>query len=187
MVAATNFDWRGEYDENLPIPERLSQEQYRRVIFRPDAHFVDGRIIPRVLGDSVHGHTVGCVCSTLQLADHAIGLSCCISLRLQVCPSRIRVCDIVVLKANTPYEPVPTVPPLLCVEVLAPGQLPQEELDTLTDYLGMGVQNLWLIDPLRRAAFISDATGLHEADPTQLSAPNTPIHLDLTEAFAAID
>ena len=187
MVAATSFDWRGEYDENLPLPERLSQEQYRRVIFRPDAHFVDGRIIPRNLGDSVHGHAVGYVCGRLQLTCDAIRLSTCISLRLQVCLSRIRVCDIVILRANTPYEPVPTVPPLLCVEVLAPGQPPQEELDTVADYLSMGVQNIWLIDPLSRAAFTFDATGLHEADPTRLSVPNTPIHLDLTEAFAAID
>lgn len=187
MVAATSFDWQGEYDENLPLPERLSQEQYRRVIFRPDAHFVDGRIIPRHLGDSVHGHTVSYVCCALQSTCNAIDLSTCISLRLQVCPSRIRVCDITILKAGTPYEAVPTIPPLLCVEILAPGQLPLEELDTLADYLRMGVQNLWLIDPLRRAAFTFDATGLHEADPTHLSIPNTPIHLDLTDAFAAID
>ncbi len=47
----------------------------------------------------------------------------------------------------------------------------------------MGVTNIWLIDPLRRAAFTFDATGLHEADPTRLTVPGTPIHLDLTEAF----
>jgi hypothetical protein len=51
----------------------------------------------------------------------------------------------------------------------------------------MGVQNVWLVDPIRRAAFTFDANGLHEADPTRLTVPGTPIHLDLTEAFAAID
>jgi hypothetical protein len=51
----------------------------------------------------------------------------------------------------------------------------------------MGVENIWLIDPTRRTAYTFDATGLHLADPTNLTVPGTPIHLDLTEAFAALD
>jgi hypothetical protein len=51
----------------------------------------------------------------------------------------------------------------------------------------MGVKNIWLIDPIRRAAFTFDADGLHEADPANLTVPNTQIKLDLTEAFAALD
>jgi hypothetical protein len=51
----------------------------------------------------------------------------------------------------------------------------------------MGVPHIWLIDPLRRTAQTFDATGLHDADPTNLTIPGTPICLDLTEAFAAID
>jgi hypothetical protein len=51
----------------------------------------------------------------------------------------------------------------------------------------MGVPNIWLIDPIYRAAFTFGTSGLREVDPTQLTVPGTPIHLDLTEAFAAID
>jgi hypothetical protein len=51
----------------------------------------------------------------------------------------------------------------------------------------MGVANLWLIDPMRRVAHTFDAAGLHEADTTRLTVPNTPIHLDLTEFFAKLD
>ena len=43
MASAAVFDYRGEYDENWPLPKELTLEQYRRVFFRPDAHFVDGR------------------------------------------------------------------------------------------------------------------------------------------------
>ncbi len=51
----------------------------------------------------------------------------------------------------------------------------------------MGVENIWLVDPIRRVAYAFDAAGLHLADPTRLTVPNAPIHLDLTEAFAALD
>lgn len=106
---------------------------------------------------------------------------------MQVTPLRIRVCDLAILNPQGPREAVPSTPPLLCAEVLASGQAPADELDTLADYLTMSVENIWLVDPLRRAAWTFDAAGLHEADTTHLAIPNSPIHLDLTEALTALD
>ncbi|HZL27387.1 MAG TPA: Uma2 family endonuclease [Acidobacteriaceae bacterium] len=187
MATAPVFDYRGEYDENWPLPKTLTLEQYRHVIFRPDAHYVDGKILPRTLGDWTHSKTVGEIIGALHPTGTENGLSACISLRLQTSPTRIRVCDFVVLDRNAPYEPVPTVPPLLCIEVITEGQLPEDEVEILSDYFAMGVKNIWLVDPVRRAAFTFDADGLHEADPTGLMIPNSPIQLDLTETFAAIE
>jgi len=187
MIGEPVFTHRGEYDENWPLPEYLTLAQYSHVVFRPDAHFIDGQIIPRNLGDRIHGTVVGALIGSLHPACKTHGLTACTSLRLQISPSRIRVCDFTVLEPNAPHEQVPTIPPLLCIEVLAPEQSPEEELDTLADYHAMAVPNIWLIDPIRRAAFTFNASGLHEADPTHLTIPNTPMRLDLTEAFAAID
>jgi Uma2 family endonuclease len=187
MVAEPIFDDRGEYDENWRLPERLTLAQYSRVVFRPDAHFVDGQIIPRKLGDYTHSSAIGSLIGGLHTQCESFGASCCISLRLQTSLTRIRVCDFVVLAPGAPYEQVPTVPPLLCIEVLGLGQTPEEELPTLADYLAMGVPHIWLIDPVRRSAHTFDAPGLHDADPTHLTVPGTPIHLDLSEAFSVID
>lgn len=186
MTAEPSFDYAGEYDENWQLPEHLTLAQYKKVIFRPDAHYVDGRIIPRTLGDFTHGQAVGDLIAQLHPTCRALKLSSCISLRLQISPTRIRVCDFVILTAKVPREQVPTVAPLLCVEVLSPGQSPVEELDTLADYLAMGVPNIWLIDPTHRSASTFDATGFHQVDPTNLRISDTPIHLDLSEAFEAI-
>ena len=51
----------------------------------------------------------------------------------------------------------------------------------------MGVQHLWLIDPIRRSAHTFDTAGLHHADPANLTVPGAQIVLDLTEPFAALD
>jgi len=187
MATAAAFDYRGEYDENWPLPKRLTLEQYRRVIFRPDAHFVDGRIVPRTLGDRTHGEAVVAVAGCICAASETVADGCCISLRLQTSPTRIRVCDIVVLAAGAPNEPVPTIAPLLCIEVITTGQVPEDEVSTLADYVRMGVQNVWLIDPIRHKTFTFDGSGLHESDGTRLTIPDSPIRLDLTEAFAAFD
>lgn len=82
---------------------------------------------------------------------------------------------------------VTVTPPLICTEILSPEDRLARAKIVLSDYLVMGVENIWLLDPLRRAAWTYDAAGLHEADPTRLTVPQTPVHLDLTEAFAALD
>ena len=184
-MTAAAFDYSGEYDENWPLPGTLTLEQYSRIIFRPDAHFVDGRIVPRKLGDSVHGRAVVAVGGALQVVG--AGFHGCVSLRLQISPTRIRVCDFVLLDGRNPIEPVPTIPPVLCVEVLAVDQSPEDELETLADYLAMGVRNIWVIDSVGRAVYTFDAEGLHGADASRLTIAGAPIHLDLTEAFATLD
>ena len=58
MAPTVTFDYKGTYDENWSLPASLTLEQYSHVIFRPDAHFVDGRIVPRALGDRTHSRMV---------------------------------------------------------------------------------------------------------------------------------
>ena len=106
--------------------------------------------------------------------------------RIQVNEDRVRVCDVAILRADAPREPVALTPPFICVEVLSPEDRLSRAKLVLADYLAMGVEHIWLIDPLRRAAFAFDEAGLHEADPARLNVPGTPILVDLTEAFAAI-
>lgn len=35
MIAEPAFSYRGTYDENWPLPQRLTLEQYGHVVFRP--------------------------------------------------------------------------------------------------------------------------------------------------------
>lgn len=180
------FDWRGEYDENLPLPEHLSMEQYRRVIFRPDAHFVDGQIVARNLGDMLHGQTVG----TLATAFHKFaesGVGARISLRLQVSPERIRVCDLVLLERAKDIEPIPSTAPLLCIEVLAQDQTAETELASLADYRAMGVPNVWLLDPNHQRVYIFDEAGLHPSDQNELSLAGTQLRVKLSELLGTTE
>ncbi len=54
-------------------------------------------------------------------------------------------------------------------------------------YLGMGVENIWLIDPRQRAAYRFGASGLSPVDPTSLTVAGTPISVDLSGLFARMD
>ena len=51
----------------------------------------------------------------------------------------------------------------------------------------MGVTQSWLLDPMRREAFIYDAKGLHTFEEDRLELPGTPIYLILSDLFKVLD
>lgn len=168
-------------------PVLLSLEEYLRTSYEPDADFVDGFVEGRTLGEYEHSRTQTWLAYFFTLHAKDWNVNALVEQRIRVAPSRVRVCDVAVLRADAPRERVTVTPPLLCIEVLSPEDRLARARRVLADYLAMGVAHLWLIDPVRRAAFTFDSAGLHEADPTHLAIPGTPIAVDLTEAFAALD
>ncbi len=165
----------------------LSIEEYLRTSYRPDADYVDGEIEERNLGEFEHARLQYLLSVYFGSREKLWSIRGVVEQRIRVAGRRVRIADFALLRADAPRERVTLTPPLLCIEILSPEDRLPRAKEVLADYFAMGVPNIWLIDPIRRAAFTFDATGLHEADPTHLTIPNTPIHLDLTEAFAAID
>lgn len=168
-------------------PSLLSITEYLHTSYHPDVDFLEGEIKERNVGEYEHSKIQSLLVFMFTLNQKQWKTNAVVEQRIRVSPTRARVCDVVVLHADAPRESVITTPPLLCIEILSPEDRLARAKEVFADFLAMGVENLWLIDPLRRAAFTYNANGLHEADPTHLTIPNTPIHLDLTEAFSALD
>jgi len=168
-------------------PALLSIDEYLRTYYKPDVDFVDGEIEERNVGKYEHGKIQSLIASLFTVNEDLWQTDAIVEQRIRVSPSRVRVCDVAILHADAPHEEVTSTPPLICIEILSPDdRIPRAKL-VLADYLAMGIANIWLIDPIRRAAHTFDAAGLHETDTTRLTVPNTPIHLDLTEFFAKLD
>jgi Uma2 family endonuclease len=167
-------------------PTLLSIEAYLSTSYHPDADYVDGEIEERNLGEFDHARLQYLLSSHFGVREKHWGIQGVVEQRIRVAPRRVRVADIALLRAGAPREKVTHTPPLLCIEILSPQDRLSRAETVLADYLVMGVENIWLIDPIRRKAYTFDAEGLHEADPAHLTVPNTPIYLDLTEVFAAI-
>ena len=168
-------------------PVLLSLDEYLRTSFKPDVDFVDGEIRERNLGEFEHATFQSAIAGWFWPRRSEWQLHPVVEQRIRVSEDRVRICDIAVLRADAPHEKVTTTPPLLCIEILSPEDRLSRAKLVLADYLAMGVEHIWLIDPLRRAAFTFDGSGLREADVTRLSISGSAIYLDLTEAFAAID
>jgi len=168
-------------------PTLLSIDEYLRTSYHPDADYVDGEIEERNLGEYEHARLQSLIVSLFVAKEDAWKVEAVTEQRIRVSPGRVRIADIAILRADAPHEHVTATPPLVCIEILSPeDRLPRAQ-QVLADYLAMGVENIWLIDPLRRGAFTYDADGLHIADPSNLTVPGTPIRVDLTPAFDRLD
>ncbi len=168
-------------------PVLISIEEYLHTSYHPDADFVDGEIEERNLGEYEHAKLQTLIAFLFTANEDDWGTDAIVEQRIRVNSSRVRVCDIAILRADTPHEPVTATPPLLCIEIMSPEDRLSRAKLVLADYFAMGVANIWLIDPIRRAAYTFGAAGLQEADLTNLNVAGTPIRVDLTAAFAKLD
>jgi Uma2 family endonuclease len=90
------------------------------------------------------------------------------------------------MQGTAPFETIVHTPPLLCIEILSRDDRMSEMQERVDDYLGMGVAMVWLVDPRRRKAFMTEPHGLREAA-DELTVPGTPIRVAVTEVFAELD
>lgn len=72
---------------------------------------------------------------------------------------RFRVPDVCVYSGPGPSDAVFRQPPFLCVEILSPEDRMSRVEDTLADYFARGVEQVWIVDPERRAAAVHTAAG----------------------------
>ena len=108
-------------------------------------------------------------------------------MRVQVATHRYRVPDVCVQRRSDPDDPIVTVPPLVCIEVLSPEDRINRVQEELADYARMGVENIWLLDPLAQRAWVATPDGSIQHVETELTIPNTPIRISLAEVFAELD
>jgi Uma2 family endonuclease len=98
-------------------------------------------------------------------------------LRVRVTPTRIRIPDICVLLPPAPYEPVLTVPPFLCIEVLSPSDNLTRVQKRIADFLNFGVPYVWLIHTETRQARVHTSEGATEVQDGVLRAAHIEVPL----------
>jgi Uma2 family endonuclease len=165
----------------------VTVEEYLKTSYRPDCDYVDGRIEERNVGEYDHG--------LLQLllgvlfTNHrgAWGVRAVTDVRTQVNRTNFRVPDLSILRADAPRERIITHPPLIVIEILSPDDRLSRFQDRIDDYLAFGVEHIWIIDPERRSAWMASSAGLHLVQGGELTVPETPIRVVLSELFAELD
>ena len=164
----------------------ISIDEYLRTSYHPDADFVDGQIEERNLGEFEHARLQTAIAAWFFNREKGWNIYSVVEQRIRVAPTRVRICDVCLISRDAPRGPVTQTPPLACIEILSPEDRLPRAAKVMQDYANMGVQNLWLLDPIDRIAFVYTAEAQFKIVEDRLTIPNTPIHLDLPTLFETV-
>ena len=172
----------------LPVENPfVSVEEYLRTAYGPDCEYVDGRIEERNVGELEHSILQRFLTVLFFMNRDAWGVEVFPELRTRVSSTRFRVPDLLVVAKGTSIDRVLEEPPLIAIEILSPedrlGRLQQR----ITDYLGFGVENIWVFNAEERVAWRATGTGLHVVADGELTVAGTPIRVVLSEVFGELD
>ena len=162
-----------------PIP--LSE--YLGTAYRPDREYVDGEIRERNVGKWEHARVQWLLAHWFGAHEKEWGIVGSTEQRIQVSTKRVRVPDLVVLRAG-PQPEVLTEPPLLVVEILSPDDTYSDTQERAQDYREMGVETVWIVDPKTRSGRMCIGTDWVEA--SKLEVRGTQLYVDLPEIFSQV-
>src|SRR6266481_6299019 len=131
----------------------MGVDEYLRTSFDgPDCEYLDGEVVERNMGEMPHSdvqYTLGRLLWPFRLRH---GIRILPEIRIQISPTRFRVADIAVWRSGHIGDRIPTVPPFLAIEVVSPEDRIIRMQPKITEYLAIGVEWIWLIDPIEKSA-----------------------------------
>ncbi len=131
----------------------MDVEEYLKTSFEgSDCEYVDGEIVERNMGEWPHGNLQGRLGHLLWELRPRLGIQVAAEIRIQIHPRRYRVADLAVWRPGYIGERIPTAPPFLVIEILSPEDRMVRMLPKIQEYLSIGVEWIWLIDPIERKA-----------------------------------
>jgi Uma2 family endonuclease len=163
---------------------QFSIAEYLDTVYRPDREYVDGEVRERHVGKWEHARIQALLAIWFGVHEAEWGVMVSTEQRTRVGAARVRVPDLVLVKAEA-QPPVLETPPVLVVEILSPDDTYSDMEERVADYMRMGVSTVWIIDPkarIGRACVGNDwKAGL------RLEVQNTGIYVELGPLFQNLD
>jgi Uma2 family endonuclease len=162
---------------HIPLQEYLGSN------FRPDREYVDGEVRERNVGKWEHARVQWLLAAWFGAHEKEWGIVGSTEQRVLVSATRIRVPDLVVLRAG-PQPDVLTEPPLLVIEILSPDDSYSDTQERAQDYRVMGVETVWIIDPKTRSGRM--CSGADWVESSRLEVKGTPLYVILPDIFSQL-
>jgi Uma2 family endonuclease len=161
--------------------------EYLRTTYRPDCDYIEGELRERNVGELPHALMQWILCTIFNTNRRAWGVIAAPEVRVKVAERRYRIPDVTVMRRSDPLDPVVQVAPLVCIEVVSPSDTLVSLQDRVKDYRRMGVEHIWVIDPIGRHAYVASERGFEQPESGEFTMPGTAIRIVLAEVFAELD
>ena len=162
-------------------------EVYLHTTYRPDRDWVGGELKERNMGEKEHAGLQRFFLIHLTLHDAEWGIESFPELRVQTSAEHFRIPDVCTVRADQAFDSILTEPPLLCIEVLSREDRITDIMERVDDYLAMGVDTVWVVDPWRKKAQIVASDGTTRPVKEWFEVPGTPIRIASSSVWAELD
>ncbi|MDP8982906.1 MAG: Uma2 family endonuclease [Acidobacteriota bacterium] len=163
---------------------RITEEEYLRSTFEPDAEFVGGEIAERSLPDYLRSKIQGLLLIWFERLMERHRVQPCPGLRMCLGPCLYRVPDVVLIAGPEPEKRFPDTPPLVTVEIVSLDDRYPDVIGKLEEYRTWGVPNIWLVDPHKKRLGVYTVSGLQ--DVSSLTLPEFNFEIPARALFAGL-
>ena len=169
------------------VPALVSIEEYLTSSYEPDLEFVDGVLEEKNMGERDHGFLQMVIGAWFIQHRATWKVDVIAEYRTRTSRSRVRLPDVCVVWQGQADERVRVTAPLLVIEILSLEDRPGRVMKRLDDFVAMGVEHIWILDPSDRSAATYSRFGMKPVGGDRLEIVGTEIYLDVRETFAALD
>jgi Uma2 family endonuclease len=170
----------------LPMSTKvlMDVDEYLHTSFDgPDCEYLDGEVVERNMGEGPHSDLQVNLIYLLRRLRPQLGIRVMSEIRTRITPRRFRIPDVAVWRDDNLGGKIPTVAPFLAIEILSPEDRMTRMLPKVHEYLGIGVEFVWVIDPEEKSALTFSRENPAGAVCDVLSTSNPDIEIPLTSAF----
>ena len=171
----------------MATAELLSVSEYLATSYRPDQEMIEGQLVERNVGEYEHSNLQGALVAWMRMRQREWNIRVLPEQRIKIAADRFRVPDVCVISREQETEPVFTRPPLLCVEVLSKNDTLRSMQERVDDYRAFGIPNIWVLDPVKRRAYVCSQGDFREPAGATLEIALTPIRIVLPDLFSELD
>jgi Uma2 family endonuclease len=170
----------------MPPKVLMDVEEYLKTSFEDgDCEYLDGEVVERNVGELPHARVQGTLLFRLTEMARRLGIQAVPEIRIQIHARRYRVADIAVWRAGHIGERIPTVAPFLIIEILSSEDRMIRVQHKIQEYLSIGAEWIWLIDPIEKQAICYSRKNPAGALTDVLKTENPEIEIPLAQVLAA--
>jgi Uma2 family endonuclease len=161
----------------------IPEAEYLHLSFDgPEPDYVDGELVERPMPAYSHSASTTNLILAVAAQDSTRRLHLCPEIRVRTAPSQYRVVDLAIFDTK-PSAEIPPEIPLAAIEILSVDNSHAELMRKFDEFERLGVEHIWLVDPLARRFAVYRAASLTDA--RELTIPAHQVTIRLADIFHA--
>lgn len=167
----------------MEVETLVPVEEYLNTSYSPHREYKDGILVEKDLPTEPHSWLQTQLAAYLNHRRKQWNIRAYTELTIKVRENWYPIPDVCVYTEPAPQERYPSVPPLLWIEILSPGDSMVDVWEKANELIRCGVPYVWIVNPETLESELRTASGVTHLKDKTLAIPETPIVIPLVDVL----